>query len=247
MMPAPEVYKLPDIDLSENPDVETSAKLIFRESADHLKTNFRQFRKDGDPGALMQIRIGVRRIRVALYIFRTIIPKETRRTFNREFRYFGNLLGDARNMDVFLDGMLSLETGKKEFRDIAAEIRKCGEALREDEYDIVTQEISGGHFARTLKEFEKWLDGNWATKLGRAARRVLKGPVAPFALKVIEEGGIELLNQGADVAHLSAAELHDLRKYVKRSRYHLRFFASLIDEAKIQQGFNLLVQMQDCL
>lgn len=241
------VHKLSDIELRADMDVEAAAKAIFRECAHHLKINFRQFKLEGDPMALMQIRIGVRRMRVALHIFRTIIPKEVRSGFNREYRYFGNLLGDARNMDVFMDGTLMPDIKTKDFKRVSKELLRLGEELRTEEYDIIIHEISGGHFERVSKSFDKWLQGSWSSKLGRTARKVLGGPISPFALAAIEEGNTELLNRGADVASLSANELHDLRKYIKRSRYHLRFFSALFREEKIAEGFNLLVRMQDYL
>ena len=247
MLDKSDTYKLSDIELENNMDVEAAAKAIFRECTNHLKANFHKFKKNGDPAALMQIRIGVRRIRVALNIFRPIIQKEIRTNFNREYRYFGNLLGDARNMDVFLDGTLAPDTKHKEFRKVSKELLRHGEDLRAEEYDIISREISGGHFERVSKLFEKWLQDNWSLKLGRSAKRVMSAPIAPFVLTAIDEANIELMNRGADVEHLSASELHDLRKYIKRSRYHLRFFASLFHENKITEGFALLVQMQDCL
>jgi CHAD domain-containing protein len=241
------IRKLSHIDLTENMDVETAAKVIFRGCALHLKDNFRQFKDEGDPMALMQIRIGVRRMRVALYIFRPIIPKEIRTRFNREYRYFGNLLGDARNMDVFLDSTLMPEIKTKEFKKVSKELLMLGEEFRAEEYDIIIHEISGGHFEHLSKSFDKWLQGNWSEKLGRSARKIMSNPIAPFALNAIEEGGNELLNRGADVEKLSANELHELRKYIKRSRYHLRFFSSLFRQEKIDEGYDLLVNMQDYL
>ncbi len=247
-MPAKsKVFKLSDIELKGSMNVGEAAKAIFQECAHHLKENFRQFKEEGDPLALMQIRIGVRRMRVALYIFRPIIPKEVRVNFNREYRYFGNLLGDARNMDVFLDGTLRPDIKTKDFKLVSKELLRLGEETRAEEYDIIIHEISGGHFERLSKSFDKWLQGNWSTKLGRTARKVMVAPIAPFALSAIEEGNIDLLNHGADVEILSASELHDLRKYIKRSRYHLRFFSALFRQEKIDEGFALLVKMQDYL
>lgn len=239
--------KLSNIPLNGAMDVETAAKTIFLGCAHHLKVNFRQFKEEGDPMALMQIRIGVRRMRVALHIFRSIIPKDVRTSFNREYRYFGDLLGEARNMDVFLNGVLRPDTETAAFQTVSRELLRLGEAFRSEEYDIIIHEVSGGHFERVAKSFDKWLESNWSARLGRTARKVLNSPVAPFALSAIEEGNTELLNCGADVKNLSAHELHDLRKYVKRSRYHLRFFSALFREEKIAEGFRLLVQMQDYL
>ncbi|PHQ71998.1 MAG: hypothetical protein COB93_01750 [Sneathiella sp.] len=241
------IIKLPNIDLSDTPDIETAAKRIFHESAQHLRDNFVHFQKHGDAAALMQIRIGMRRIRVAMTVFRQIIPGDVRSRFNREFRYFGNMLGEARNMDVFLDGMLAENFNKKPLNKAGAELRLHGEAVRGEEYEVIKREIFGGHFESVLKAFDNWLKSNWSSKLGKAATKMMGRPVTPFALSVIDEGRIELLNQGAEAEHLSAAELHDVRKYAKRARYHLRFFSSLFTEEKMREGFSILVQMQNCL
>ncbi|MEH6547307.1 MAG: CHAD domain-containing protein [Sneathiella sp.] len=247
-MTAPEpVSKLIAIDLKDNPDVESAAKMIFGESAHHLEANFLKFRETGDPMALMQIRIGLRRIRVAMRVFKLIIPTDIRTHFNREFRYFGNMLGEARNMDVFLYGMLSPDIKKKQLRDAYLELRKQGEKVWNDEIEIITKEIAGGHFERVLMEFQLWLNSNWSHKLGKSARKKMASPVAYFALDAIEEGNIELLNLGPEEEHYSVEELHELRKFTKRSRYHLRFFSSLFKEGKINEGFEILIEMQDCL
>jgi CHAD domain-containing protein len=241
------VTKLVDIDLSDNPDTESAAKLIFNESAHHLEVNFLKFCETGDAMALMQIRIGLRRIRVAMRVFKLIIPTDVRLHFNREFRYFGSLLGEARNMDVFLYGMLSPDSGNKDLLGAYQELRKHGEEVWNDEIDVITKEISGGHFERVFKEFEQWLNSNWSNKLGKSARRKMSLPVSRFALDAIEEGNIELLNLAPEEEDLSVEELHELRKLAKRSRYHLRFFSSLFKEEKIEEGFSILIKMQDRL
>ena len=241
------VTKLVEIDLKDNPDLESAAKLIFHESVHHLEANLLKFRETGDPMALMQIRIGLRRIRVAMGLFKLIIPTDVRSHFNQEFRYFGNLLGEARNMDVFLYKMLSPNIRKKGLRDAYLELRKQGEQVWKDEIDVITKEIAGEHFERVFKEFKQWLNSNWSNKLGKSARKKLVAPVAQFALDAIEGGNIELRNSGSEEEHHSVEDLHELRKYAKRSRYHLRFFASLFKEEKIREGFDILIKMQDCL
>lgn len=241
------VTKLVEIDLKDNPDLESAAKLIFHESVHHLEANFLKFRETGDPMALMQIRIGLRRIRVAMGVFKLIIPTDVRSHFNQEFRYFGNLLGEARNMDVFLYKMLSPKIRMKGLRKAYLELRKQGEQVWKNEIDVITKEISGGHFERILEEFKQWLNSNWSDKLGKSARKKMASPVAQFALEAIERGNIELLNLGPEEQQHSVEDLHELRKYTKRSRYRLRFFASLFKEEKINEGFDILIKMQDCL
>lgn len=241
------VTKLVDIDLKDNPDLESAAKLIFHESARHLETNFLKFQDTGDPMALMQMRIGLRRIRVAMKVFKLIIPNDVRTHLNREFRYFGNMLGEARNMDVFLYGMLSPSIRKKGLRDAYLELRQQGEQVWKEELEVVTKEIAGGHFELVFTEFQQWLNSSWSDALDKSARIKLASPVAVFAVGVIEKDNINLRNLGPIQKHHSVEDLHELRKFMKRSRYHMRFFASLFAEKKMQDGFDILVPMQDCL
>jgi CHAD domain-containing protein len=241
------VTKLVDIDLRDNPDVESAAKLIFNESANHLEVNYSKFRETGDAMALMQIRIGLRRLRVAMRVFKLIIPVDVRTHFNREFRYFGSMLGEARNMDVFLYGMVSPNIPTESLEEAFLELRKQGEQVWSDEIDIITKEFSGGQFDRVLGEFQQWRNSEWSSKLGKSARKKMASPIAGFALGVIEKGNIELLKVGAKKENRSVADLHDLRKFAKRSRYHLRFFTSLFRQEKIKEGLDILIKMQDCL
>jgi len=241
------VTKLVEIDLKDNPDLESAAKLIFHESAHHLEVNYLKFQETGDPMALMQIRIGLRRIRVAMRVFNLIIPTDVRSHFNQEFRYFGNLLGEARNMDVFLYKMLSPNIRLKGLRKAYLELRKQGEKVWKDEIDVITKEIAGGHFERVFQEFKQWLNSNWSNKLGKSAEKKMAAPVAQFALDTIKGGNIELRKLGPEEKHHSVEDLHELRKYTKRSRYYLRFFASLFKEEKIREGIDILIKMQDCL
>ncbi len=240
-------YKLPDLDLKEDACVEEAAKRIFRECSLHLRMNFDRFSLNRDEAALMQIRIGMRRTRVAMRVFKSIIHPEIQTKFKREYRYFGALLGEARDMDVFLAGMLNEECPLPDFEDAYEELRHRAIIMREEEYAVIDREIMGGRFARQLDAFDHWREEEWSRRLGRLGCNMLSAPLGPFALGVIENGRQTLLSRGASIEELSTAELHRVRKFVKRSRYHLRFFSSLFDQEKIDKGYDLLVSMQDNL
>ena len=242
-----DTYKLPDLDLTSDQTVEEAAKRIFKECSLHLRMNFDRFSVERDEAALMQIRIGMRRTRVAMRIFRQIIHPETQTRFTREYRYFGNLLGEARDMDVFLAGMLNEECPLPELEDSYQELRYHALAMREEEYDVIEREIMGGRFALQMKNFDKWRKGDWHSRLGRSGRKKLEAPLRPFAIEVIEDARSDLLRRGASIEDLSTGELHQVRKFVKRARYHLRFFSSLFQQEKIDQGYDILVAMQDYL
>ncbi len=242
-----EIYKLPPLDLTKDLDVETAAKYIFSECSQHLKLNFTRYAAEKDESSLMQIRIGMRRTRVAMKAFRFIIHPEVFKNFYRELRYFGNLLGDARDLDVFLRGMMCETCGYDDFREVYGELRQLALAKRDSEYRLNQREIIGGRLEGEIQALDEWRQSDWSVHLGRMGASLLGSPVSAFSLKVIEKGRLNLLSRGAFIDELSLEELHVVRKYVKRSRYHLRFFSSLFNEEKMSIGYDLLVAMQDSL
>jgi len=242
-----EVYKLPELNLTRADTVGDAAQQIFKECAAHLHINFERFHETQDEASLMQIRIGMRRTRVAMQIFRPLVAPETLKRTIREFRYFGSLLGDARDMDVFLSGMLDETCPQEKMEADYAHLRYYAYLMRDDEYQVIEQELTGGRFEKAFKNFEKWRQSDWKKHLGRSGMKLLDSPLKPFALEVIEHGRMNLLHKGAFIEERSTEELHKVRKYVKRCRYHLRFFSSLIQPEKLNEGYDVLVAMQDTL
>ncbi len=240
-------YKLPKLDLSGDFDVEAAAKHLLGQCADHLNQNFQRYCENKDEAALMQIRIGMRRTRVAMKAFKTVINPTTYKGCKNELRHFGRLLGEARDLDVILLGMLKEACPVKGLEASYEELRSLTQQMRDAEYDKNHQELTNGKFEEQLRSFESWLNSDWCSHLEPAKSELLKSPVNDFAVDVIDKGKRKFLKHGASVETLSTDELHTLRKYVKRCRYHLRFFSSLFDQDKISEGYQLLVQMQDSL
>ncbi|OUR78812.1 hypothetical protein A9Q83_06325 [Alphaproteobacteria bacterium 46_93_T64] len=242
-----DIYKLPALDLSDAADVEAAAKLIFQESLAHLRINFDHFVKSKDEAALMQLRIGMRRTRVALRLFREIIPIETRKKFSREFRHFGKMFGNARDMDVFLRGMLKEDHVHLEMQTEYERLRVLAQSLRTSEYERIHAEITAERFEDLLSAFTSWHQQNWSLDLDTSGEALLQGNLGSFAVGSIATAKKEFLEKGAVIENCSTEELHKIRKYVKRARYYLRFFSSLLDRSKIDEGYGLLAQMQDDL
>ena len=58
---------------------------------------------------------------------------------------------------------------------------------------------------------------------------------------------MQLVEKNEELDRHSFVELHKLRKYVKRYRYFIRFFASLIKPAVVARASDIITPMQDCL
>src|SRR5262249_27257879 len=58
------------------------------------------------PEGVHQTRVAVRRLRAALSAFRNILPEDQRRAASDELRWLAQVLGEARNIDVFCESLL---------------------------------------------------------------------------------------------------------------------------------------------
>src|SRR5689334_17799633 len=61
----------------------------------------------GVPEGIHQMRVAVRRLRALLSAFAKILPSEERRVAAAELRWLARALGQARNLDVLISGLLS--------------------------------------------------------------------------------------------------------------------------------------------
>ncbi|MEH6403986.1 MAG: CHAD domain-containing protein [Sneathiella sp.] len=240
-------YKLPELNLRHQQSIEEAAKCIFKECAEHLQVNFDRFSADQNEKSLMQIRVGMRRTRVALQIFKDVIPEKSAKRFKREFKYFGKRFGPARDLDELLFGML-------EEKCVYPELSKAHEALRvvvkqerAQEYSKLGAELAEGRLTSLLISFDAWLKEDWLENATPDAQKMMKADIGPFAIEVIGRGQQKLFKKAGSLDEKSLSELHKIRKYVKRCRYHLRFFSTLFDERRMQEGFSALVSLQNNL
>jgi CHAD domain-containing protein len=60
----------------------------------------------GDPEGIHQMRVAVRRLRGILSAFAPLLPPEHRRWASNELRWFADVLGEARNLDVLAAELL---------------------------------------------------------------------------------------------------------------------------------------------
>jgi inorganic triphosphatase YgiF len=63
-----------------------------------------------DAEALHQTRVSLRRLRAALWFFKAVVADDTAATVEGELRWIARLLGEARDLDVFIDGRLRTES-----------------------------------------------------------------------------------------------------------------------------------------
>lgn len=194
-----------------------------------------------------QMRVCIRRMRSALTVFQTAVPKKVTKSFSKEMRRAAKALDRARDLDVYLaENFSSREKGDRK------QLRKVAEKHRKHAYKQVENLIKGKRYEKLCKEFYAWIDSKaWREKLSDNQMAKLQGNLTPFASRVLEVHRSKILEYGDEINHLNSQILHQLRIECKKLRYATEFFSSLYgDQMKDFSGHlknlqNLLGTLHD--
>jgi CHAD domain-containing protein len=198
-----------------------------------------------DVEGVHQMRVGLRRMRSTLTLFRLAFPRRITGSIAQEMRWLALQLDRARELDVYIEQNLSAKAGKRKkgYR----LMRKIATAQRQKAYDHVRTVIKGKRFKTFNKHLSHWLDSKgWRKDMSGKERRVLKGKVKPFTAKVLECHRNRVLQNGEDIRKLDSEALHRLRIECKKLRYATEFFAPLYGK-KMDIFAGRLRRLQDVL
>jgi len=181
--------------------------------------------------ALHQARVAMRRLRSTLTLFRTVVADDEFMALRDELRWFTGKLGDARNLDVYLQG------------DLPRDEKRTLKAKRERVYDQVIETMESARFRRLMLDLIAWAYlGEWRTR-GNACM-----PLEPFVNRRIDRLWAKI-GRARHLPHMDDEERHQLRIQVKRLRYALEFVEPLhAHESERQKAFAKAVEdLQEAL
>jgi len=171
----------------------------------HFRLNEPVVAETRDVEALHQVRVAIRRLRSALALFRPAVRDSESKRIQKELRWLIAELGDARNLDVFLE------------RNLPADQRAFIEERRTDAYDRAIAAMDSARSRQLMLDLLAWtFAGNWQAK-ARA-----KIPLQRFLKRRIDRIWSKVAKSN-HVAALSDAKRHKLRIRVKKLRYGLEF------------------------
>jgi inorganic triphosphatase YgiF len=205
-------------------------RVIAHECMHHIVAN-EPAMSAGNAEALHQVRIGLRRLRLALSLFAPLCADTQVRTIKSEIKWFAALLGPARDLDVFLsEVMLPLREQYREEPGLLS-LQRSYSAQRTKFYDRVSQAAHSIRFRSLVLETAAWIEtGLWNQSEGTRAAR--ERPVETFAVEELTRRRKKVKKKGADLADLDPDGRHSLRIHVKKLRYASEFFMSLFPGKK---------------
>jgi inorganic triphosphatase YgiF len=220
--PSPAFHGLKII-LQHDASVAAAFQVIGRSVLRHIAANEPAVRA-ADPDGVHQMRIGVRRLRVAIAVFSQMLDCNQTEQIKHDLKWLAAKLGPVRDLDVFLKGKIALfersdppSVGLPELkseliyrRDIAAETAKAA--------------IATARYRLLVFNILEWIeDGNWLKRSHAQGNRKIR----PFAADLFKRRTKKVRKKAKRAGEIDARARHKLRIAIKKLRYALYFFETL--------------------
>ena len=215
---------------------------------DHLMRNEAPFVQARDPDGVHQMRVALRRLRTACSVSGDLVASPETEAIEDEARWLSGALGLARDLDVFVDGVLAgvLAAKGKDKRLLA--LRDAAIALRDASRREALHAIGSPRYTAFLLRLGAWAaDRRWRREGDNAQQALLAAPVTEAARRMLERRYRKLARLGRRIEDLDEADRHRLRICVKKLRYAGAFFASLYAKKPTTAFLTQLSVLQDSL
>jgi CHAD domain-containing protein len=205
-----------------------------------------------DARALHRMRVGLRRLRTALSVFKAMTADTRIEAVKRELKWFARELAAARNADVFIAEVIApLRRRKPRDADIAW-LAAALERRRKDGYRQAAAAMAAPRYRALTADILNWIEaGPWSCRGDAPQRARREQPVAAFAAGELRRRFRKLKKSGRHLKTLDAESRHALRIRGKKMRYAIGFFADAFPGGKSarrrQRLLAALEALQDAL
>lgn len=196
---------------------ELDSLLAHRPKRDELPT----------PESVHQMRIATRRLRVALRMFRRMLPKNETGRIRKDLRWFARALGEVRDLDVYAENFRAYLQAipQEQLPDLGGyelHLRRARAEARDDLGNLFTDE----RYVSLIDSLVAFLEG---APSAAALRRWRSFRVGDGVKKYLRQSAKRVQKLGRKVgSEAQAKKLHRLRIRAKRLRYELEFFVGVL-------------------
>ena len=161
----------------------------------------------GMPEGVHQMRVGVRRLRAILSAFAKLLPNGEHRWLSDELRWLGGVLGVARNLDVFADGLVAPAT--ESIGDVPglAALDAAIAGRRAASYADAAEAIGSARYAALVLRLMRWSEQRDGADRSSAP---LSQPIAEIAPRIVKRRLKRVRRRGAGFARQSPKKRHRL-------------------------------------
>ncbi len=202
-----------------------------------------------DPEGVHQMRVALRRLRTASTLLSRDLGSPTLRTVSEDANWLAQLLGEARDWDVFITDTLK---GPSEALGTSIDfdvLRRAAEPHRLMAYATLREAFAGKRYNRFQLSLLRWIAARgWRNELASLPLATLLEPGSAFAMRVLDRLHHQAIRRGKQFQYLPPEARHRLRIALKKLRYALEFFAGLFElNGEWEDYTRILAKLQDAL
>lgn len=248
----PAVVKSQPVVLEPGTPAGEAFRIIARSCLKQFLANEAVLRREPVSGAVHQARVSLRRLRAAISVFKTVVDDAERAFVSGELRWIANSLGEARDIDVYIENVLvpaeAGHAGDAAFTDLVATY----DARREQAYAAARRALASRRLARAIAAAMAWVEtGPWTEAANRKAVKRREQPIEKFAGKQLERRRDRIVAAASDLVQLTPDERHQVRIALKKLRYSAEFFAGLLRDGETRKrcktAVSTMSKLQDLL
>jgi len=217
-------------------DPDQAFRITLSDCLAQLTANAATVRAGRSIEGLHQLRVGFRRLEVALGAFSREFRKDWLEELRGRAKVLANRLGPARDLDVFLGERLDRAVDENE-RALLAPLRARAEVARDAAWKAAQACVAGADFALFLDD----VAGLAASRLPLAGDRKLP----KVARRILNHQQKRAVKRGRAAKSGDEGDLHRLRIALKKLRYSAEFFAPLYARQTVKQYLSKVRKLQE--
>jgi triphosphatase len=199
-----------------------------------------------EPEAIRQARVAIRRLRAAFSMFKDIVGGDDACKVRKGLKWISDLLGKARDLDVFVDARLMVN--KLEHPDVPGfeELTQKVESKRNDSRNQLQEAIHSHKLRQLILSAVRCAhNGKWMLSDEFSISR--ETPFLDFAKSELDRRFGSVRKNKKTVRGHDALKRHRVRIKAKKLRYMAEFLRPLVPGKAFSQTSKELKQLQDLL
>ena len=225
---------------------EVLKKLIWS-CLQHFQSNLHGAMTGDDAEYLHQMRVALRRLRVALHMTEKFFADPVLAGLYKEVSDLCAALGRIREWDVFIAQTLQPICARMHGHAGLQALLELSERQRQVSYAELRGASQSRQLQRLLLRFAIWMNGDYWQPDARPQRVKVAQHAQDFATRRLRKLAKRFVQAGQALETADAAKLHALRIVAKKLRYSAEFFAGLYDENAAVSYLAALGKVQDVL
>lgn len=196
-------------------------QVIARSCLFQIVRNEAVVRRDSDPEALHQMRVGLRRLNAAQSLFKPMLKGREGRAVKADLRWIGKKFGRVRDLDIYANRLREAES------EVESSALKDVEKQRSDAYDSLRRTLEKPRFMGVILRVAAWIEtGKWLSSKKKRVCAARGELVEDRALKQLTRRWKRIRKRAGKVSNLDERQRHRLRMSIKTLRYGVEFFAA---------------------